>query len=395
MAPQLQSTPLEAWLKHGHQGKLSTTILDRNDNPSPCTPRDSIDKAPRWQRQLWRGRNFFDSDLKNIIDRLNNNDLRVFGDGSVRDQLGSFAFCFANKQGRRPFFTCSGPVDGHRHHMKALRAESTHVLAAVSLLTAFEPHVDAQDVDILVHSDCKTLINRLQSRYIIKPSLVLGDHMDLIYQIRDLTATSRFNFKFVFTQAIKEEETSQRSDEEQLLQNMHVRAYGYFVNETFVVPRSFSDYMPGSQISLVANTKPIVSNIGMTLQSLERQKICEEYFKNRLNIHEKMLDHIDTYTLGRVFQKAPRRKPMYSKIIHSQLNTMVVNERWSASSDKCPVYLRCREENQHHLVCPSEDMSRKRDGLLRNFEMDPQYFNTYPPLLEFIIEFFENLHNGE
>ena len=140
---------------------------------------------------------------------------------------------------------------------------------------------------------------------------------------------------------------------------MHIRAYGYYLQKGFVVPRYFSDVFPGAKISLVANCKPVVSNICMSLQDLERKKLREGYFLDRMNIGASYLNRIDTYTLGRVFQKKSKRQPVYSKIIHRQLNTMAVNERWSGTSDRCPMCLNCREDHDHHLVCQSPDMIRK------------------------------------
>ena len=74
---------------------------------------------------------------------------------------------------------------------------------------------------------------------------------------------------------------------------------------------------------------------------------------------------------------------------------MSVNERWSGSSDRCPVCLNCREDWKHHLQCQSQDMKRKKDEILSNFDMDLLYFKTYPPLQEFIIDFFESFYKGE
>ena len=74
---------------------------------------------------------------------------------------------------------------------------------------------------------------------------------------------------------------------------------------------------------------------------------------------------------------------------------MAINEKWSGTSDKCPVCLTSREDDQHHLKCQSNDMVRKRDEFLGNFEMDLIHFNTYPPLQEFLMEFFEKVHVHE
>ena len=59
---------------------------------------------------------------------------------------------------------------------------------------------------------------------------------------------------------------------------MHVRAYGYYLQKGFVKSRRFSDFLPGTDISITANNKPIVSGIGMSIQDLERSKMRESYF---------------------------------------------------------------------------------------------------------------------
>ena len=90
--------------------------------------------------------------------------------------------------------------------------------------------------------------------------------------------------------------------------------------------------------------------------------------------------------------KMPSRHAMYSKIIHKQLNTMSVNEKWTGADDKCPVFMHEREDWMHPLVCQSPDMIRVRDKLLADFEADLDYFKTYPPLADFIIKYLRNMH---
>ena len=137
---------------------------------------------------------------------------------------------------------------------------------------------------------------------------------------------------------------------------MHVRAYGYFLQKGFVRSRQFSDFLPGADITITANNKHIVSGIGMSVQDLERSNMRESYFLDRMQIHKQTLSHVDTYTLGRVFMKTPKRHAIYSKIIHRQLNTMSVNERWSGASHRRSVCLNCREDWSHHLQCQSQDI---------------------------------------
>ena len=177
--PQLQPTPLGRWTEPGHQKFLTYADITNTDIvshdtflslPSPIktnyapvdicatkncvlgklhlTSKDEVTEAPslssliqsspKWKRNLWRGANFSHDTLLQVTEILQQNNLCIAGDGSVRDQFGSFAWCLSKKDSVTPFFTTTGPVDGHHHHMRALRAEATHVLASISLITALE-----------------------------------------------------------------------------------------------------------------------------------------------------------------------------------------------------------------------------------------------------------------
>ena len=431
--PQLQSTPLGRWIDRGHNhlmkyvssstgGIISNSeyealgekdqvqyipveidmnndkvlgrqyIDNRVEEPCAETIENVIDKSPQWMKNIWRGNHMSDDKLRKILDMLEKDDLCVAGDGSVRDQLGSYAWCVARKSMETPTFTFKGPVDGHRHHMRALRAESTHVLASIAMICRLEKFVQREKIKIPIYTDCKGLINRIMTSNINSPSMVMSDHIDLTYEIRSLIASSKFEFDFVHTQTIKNDDFDMGTFNEKLLQSMHEIAYGYFTQQDALTPRKYSDYLYGSQISIVANGKPIVSDIGMTLQMMERVAVRESYIQERFNLHENMISNIDQYTLGRVIMKNPSRHAMYTKIIHGELNTMVVNEKWSQSSDRCPVCLNAREDWLHPLMCQSVDMIRKRYELLIDFDERLRAFKTYPPLRSFIVNFFKNLY---
>ena len=216
--------------------------------------------------------------------------------------------------------------------------------------------------------------------------------MDIIYQIRSMSAKSNINFQFIYTRAIKNDESGTGSNPELLVQLMHVESYEYYTKPTRLLPRYFSDYLPASAISLVANGKPIVSDICMTLQNMERRELRKDYFSQRMGVHPSLLKCIDTYTIGRVLTRNPTHHAMYSKIMHRQLNTMDVNEQWSGSDDRCPVCLTQREDWLHPLQCQSQDMVRVRERLISEMMESFDSFKTYPPLAEFIVEYLRNLH---
>ena len=177
--PQLQSTPLGKWKDVGHQrlqwyrNEDDSTVINWNEyrdldeskkieyrsvecdevkkivigdqniekDPSNIVT-DKIEKdimnSPQWMKNMWRGNKFEPKVLRDIVEKLNANKLCIAGDGSVRDQLGSYAWCMTLKGREDPFLRVKGPKDGLRHHMRALRAESTHVLASIALISRLE-----------------------------------------------------------------------------------------------------------------------------------------------------------------------------------------------------------------------------------------------------------------
>ena len=218
-----------------------TFIRDDDSSPSIKT-RCALDikgKQPKWIRNLWRGTTFTQKIIEKTIAALEDNDVCLAGDGSVRDQLGAHAWCIAKSTSEKPFFSTSGPVDGNRHTMRALRAEATHALAGIVFIRSLEKYVKREDVTIHYYTDCKTLVNRVHAKNVNNPTLVLADHMDLIYQLRQLIEDSKFTIKLSFAKSIKNDEFDLGTHDEKLVQRMHLIAYGYFTKKTAIIPKTY------------------------------------------------------------------------------------------------------------------------------------------------------------
>lgn len=55
-------------------------------------------------KNLWHGNILQGQKLQTIVEKMETNKLCIAGDGSVRDQLGSYAWCLAEKDSETPFF---------------------------------------------------------------------------------------------------------------------------------------------------------------------------------------------------------------------------------------------------------------------------------------------------
>lgn len=92
---------------------------------------------------------------------------------------------------------------GHRYHMRALRAESTHVLASIALVRRLAQFTCNNLITVPVYTDCETLINRTMANNINSPSLIMANHIDLIHEIRQIINTTNITFDLEYKQTIK------------------------------------------------------------------------------------------------------------------------------------------------------------------------------------------------
>ena len=163
-----------------------------------------MNRAPKWMKQM--------------CEHLMENNLCIIGDGSVKDQWGAMAWTFATKSSFQEICQFSQPVDGDPKNMKELRAEATFLLSAISIVHVLQPLLQNKQIKINIHTSCRGLINRVLSTNINSPSNVLADHIDIIYQIRQLLKNLK-NIKvtFINTVAPKEDDLDKAARLEQLL----------------------------------------------------------------------------------------------------------------------------------------------------------------------------------
>ena len=165
------------------------------------------------------------------------NNLCIIGDGSVKDQWGAMAWTFATKSSFQEIFKFSQPVDGDPKNMKESRAEETFVLSAISIVHVLQPLLQNKQIKINIHTSCRGLINRVLSTNINSPSNVLADHIDIIYQIRQLLKNlNNIKVTFIYTVAPKEDDLDKAPKSEQLLYKMHKSTLRYYHNKDCSVP---------------------------------------------------------------------------------------------------------------------------------------------------------------
>ena len=430
---QIQSIPLGQWISDGHQCwnyymTEEKTIVQApygTKNPSHTKPVDvclknkikiigvkdmhlqnfhdpisqtlsqAIQNAPKWLSQLWRTSKWKAESLDKIIDNINKGTLVAAGKGAIRNQWGSYHWCFVEKNGLNRICTRCGPVDGDPSSMKIFRASATYVLSALSIIDILSSFAQNKIDHIYVYTDCKSLTNLTKVSNINRPSWVLSDHMDIVYQIRAILHKHP-NIRIEYIAAACPRDDIILTPMEKLMDKMHCGAITYFsANTNVICPHNVAIGFPAQRFGLYLKDVPIVTKIPESLQESERQIDREEYFYTKFGIMPENIPTIDSYTLGRVFQRNKHRHFAYSKIIHSQLNTMTVNKKWNVGTDLCPVCYTEVEDWQHVLTCTSDDMTRVRKDFLSDFCKSLNKHRTYPPLRDFLLDCFTypNFHD--
>ena len=215
----------------------------------------------------------------------------------------------------------------------------------------------------------------------------MSNHIDIIYQIRYILKHTKLNIKIQYTQAIRPDAEVPPTLLEKNMHKMHRGAFTYYMtkHET-AIPHDIPIPFPAQMICIYKNKSPVITNIEEFLQESEHERDREEYLYTRFEIPPPMPPQIDTYTLDRVMKRTPYYNFAYSKIIHSQLNTMTINKRWKLGTDICPVCNIQIEDWHHVLDYRSDDLTRKREDSIKKFRSTMKQNRTYPPLREFIID---------
>ena len=95
--------------------------------------------------------------------------------------------------------------------------------------------------------------------------MVLTDHMDIIYQIRQIVSQSKIKMKFIFTHAApmqeQDESTPLPTQEELLMRDMHVIATTYYHNNKASVPCQNATFVHAQKVAITHNGHPIISDI--------------------------------------------------------------------------------------------------------------------------------------
>ena len=127
------------------------------------------------------------------------------------------------------------PIQPSRRHpncMKIFRAASSYVLSALSLITTLEPFISNTKHEYKIHTSCQGLINKIHTHSINRPSFVMSDHINMVYQIRHLLNKSKLNLQVTHSIYVRPSNASLPTPIESLMFRMHCGASTYYTSKT-------------------------------------------------------------------------------------------------------------------------------------------------------------------
>ena len=135
-----------------------------------------------------------------------------------------------------------------------------------------------------------------------------------------------------------------------------------------------------------------MSGLANFLQHSEKKLVREGYFEQRMGIIPMTLNQIDHYALGRTLQHAPLYTITYTKTIHKALNTVSVNHIWNIGQPICPICQADIEDWKDIVRYTNTYQESVRELSIAGFKIVLERRKTYPPLMEFLIEYIQQ-HN--
>ena len=331
-----------------------------------------------------------------IIDTIRSNTAKMCADGSVKNELGSFAYCLAGR-GSDVLFKQHAPVHGDKHQITSTRCELMGLLACVKYLEYLSKkyHFDKK-YTILISADNQPAV-KATSQLRPSPKCALIPDIDIIQELSSSIKNSSFK---IYLRHIKGHQNrhkvfSQLSPMAKLNIQMDTHAKKYFDSpEQAPKYSTFSKFLSADIASIRDPYSRIVTHFQENLSRFHTGSTAEQHMSDALNISPNALATLDWNNIRSTIRsyKGKRRFNMI-RLIYNHLPTMKRNFTWKqASSPKCPLCSSPEEDPSHIFACSHSDMTTFRNEQLNELSEKLTSLHTCPLLRRHIICTIKRAH---
>ena len=332
---------------------------------------------------------FSSDNEEQIVERIKSNAGKMCADGSIKNGLGSFAYCFAGA-GDTILFQQHSTIHGDLTQITSTRAELFGILACVRYIDYISRKYEFPNQHrILICADNEQAVTspkktQLSVKHIFAPDI------DIIYEIKHTIKHSPF---LIILKHVKGHQDriklySELSPLSKINVKMDTHAKKYFTDPENPIPyQQMCPFLPSGILSIRDPFHRITTKFHENIPKYAIGLDAENHLAKSMKIQPKYLSFIDWESLRRFLQSEPQKSKLQTtKIIYKQLPTMERQFRFKhSSSKKCPL-CSCELENFAHLFqCSHPTLSQFRNDLIHTFHTQLREVNTNPLLLRHII----------
>ena len=115
---------------------------------------------------------------------------------------------------------------------------------------------------IYIYTSCKGLLNKVYTTTINRPSLVLSNDVDIVYEIRHLLQSTKLTIIIKYAQSVRPSNEIIPTPLETLMLKMHCGASTYYTTKTVQDrPKRIPIAFPSQKNCIYHRNTPIVTNI--------------------------------------------------------------------------------------------------------------------------------------
>ena len=324
-----------------------------------------------------------------IVTRLKTNNGKMCADGSIKNGLGSFAYCFAGA-GDTILFQQHSAIHGDNTQLTSTRAELFGILACLRYLNYIGNKYNFdQRYRVLVCADNEPAVNSPRKTHLSVKHIFAPD-IDLIYEIKHSMKHSQFHILLKHVKG-HQDRVKLYSDLSPL-SKINVKMDS-FAKQLFNQPQNpvkyqqMCPFLPSGVVSLRDPFHRITTNFNENIPKYAIGTEAEKHLAKSMQIENKFLPFIDWDSLKRFMNSEPSKsKIQTTKILHKQLPTMERQFRFKHSkTNKCPLCSNSIETFSHLFQCQHVPFLQHRNDLIHTLHTQLQELNTCPLLIRHLV----------
>ena len=319
------------------------------------------------------------------------------GDGSLRKKYPSQAWCFVDAMSGAILIQGAAQVAGNKDITTSFRAEGMALIAQLTVLRIIDRAWDIQGKNVVLYSDCESLLKKLKDRVDNRSKYALSNDVDILLQIRLMLQQIKCSVRLQYVRSHQDRHV--RFQEAPLPQQLNIlmdEAVRKFIDSSIPIHRRQLSYpvLEATRVVLGTVSDPLLMNIDETLASNFFQKDWDEYSMKHFGLTKASGKEYDARIVGKALKSASSGTAQITKIINGQHHTMTKSRQWGLSRHgTCPLCKTCEENKFHVWECNHACMIQTRKNERLQFDKSLRKIHTDENIIGILNTIFDSWHS--